>query len=154
MHFWRLVAVAGYGLWHGASVEALAPQPGDGSGRIRSAATSTAARGTDGPAFGFAPLPTPMMNHELDLRKRQDDSGWGDICGYVSGDARSPFGCAASSTCRTDTRVSVIHCCPATLAAGASCVARTSCLDRTAFTSLTATRVTSLSPIPFETGWW
>ncbi|KAK4445896.1 hypothetical protein QBC34DRAFT_383812 [Podospora aff. communis PSN243] len=152
MRFWGLVAVTGYGLWHGAFVEALAPQPGDGSGRVR-AATSTVAHGTNGPAFGFAPLPTPMMNNNIDLRKRQDEDGWGDICGYVSGDARSPFGCAASSTCRTDTRVSVIHCCPATPAAGVTCVAMTACLDRTAFNSLTATRVTSLTPIPFETGW-
>ncbi|KAK0611893.1 hypothetical protein B0T14DRAFT_500898 [Immersiella caudata] len=147
-----LAVVAGCILWHGASVEALAPQPGDGSGRIKSA-TSTVARGTDGPLFGFAPLPTPMMNHGLDLRKRQEEPYWGDICGYVSGDAQSPFGCGASSTCRTDTRASVIHCCPATIAAGASCVAMTACLDRTAFTSLTATLVTSISPIPLETGW-
>ncbi|KAK4448912.1 hypothetical protein QBC34DRAFT_100802 [Podospora aff. communis PSN243] len=107
------------------------------------------------PAHGMlAPLQTPgPVLGQYDLQKRQDDNGWGEICGYVRGDARSPFGCAASSTCRTDTRASVIHCCPATPAAGATCVAMTACLDSTAFTSLTATRATSSNPISYETGW-
>ena len=56
-----------------------------------SAATSTVARGTNRPDFGFELLPTPrpvLMDSTVDLRKRQD--GWGDICGYVSGDPASP----------------------------------------------------------------
>lgn len=151
MRSWRLWALAGCGLWPAACVEALAPQPGEGSASMRTATPTTALAA---PNFGFAPLPTARMGNDFDLRRRQDASEWGEICGYVSGDLQSPFGCAASSACRTDTIMSVVYCCPKTLPAGVSCVGVTACLDWDAFSSLTETRVTSISPIPAETGWW
>lgn len=150
----RLSILAGCGVLYGAEALAPALEPGFSSGKVKTA-ISTVVR-TVAPTWGFAPLPTtgPILREgDVDLKKRQNEPYFGDICGYVSGDAQSPFGCGASSKCRTDTSISVIHCCPATLAAGASCVAITTCLNRSAFSALTTTRATSTNPIPLETGW-
>lgn len=157
MRYGQFALLAGCGLWHVARVSALAPQPGDGSmsGRMK-LATSTVVAQTQRPNFGFGPLPTAppvLVQDEIDLRKRQTDSYWGEICGYVNGDARSPFGCDPSSTCRTDTKYSVIQCCHATPNAGVSCPAMTACLDQTAYSSVLQTATTT-DPIGIATGWW
>ncbi|KAK0742650.1 hypothetical protein B0T18DRAFT_168068 [Schizothecium vesticola] len=154
MRCWGLQLLAGYGIWHIAQVRALAPQPGhDSNAGKMSPATSAIIPQTNGPNLGFEPLPTPrplFPDNALDLRKRQANTG--EVCGYASGDANSPFGCRPSSTCRTDTRLSIIHCCPATLRAGASCIPATTCLDSTAYSSIVRTATTT-DPIPFGTAW-
>jgi len=97
MHPWKLSIITGCGIWHAACGYARGPQPGDGSAGMRTVVSTVPA--TAAPNFSFAPLPTPrllLMDDELDLRKRQDPY-FGDICGYVSGNPSSPFGCGASS---------------------------------------------------------
>jgi len=148
MRPWRVSVVAYCAIWHSNICNA---QLGDGSAGMNTV-ISTISHGPVPHNFGFAPLPTPaplLADGGLDLRKRQQSSG--DICGYVSGDPHSPFSCEAGATCRTDTSISVVHCCPATPQAGAVCVAATTCLDSSAYSSLIRTLATSL--IGYETGW-
>ena len=87
MHLNSLLTVVGSLLWHATNGKAARARPGGCSGNMPSAAFTAGDIPT--PQTIYAPLPTlaPAMGEfELELRKREDI--FGDICGYVSGDAR------------------------------------------------------------------
>jgi hypothetical protein len=66
---------------------ATRPKPCHGSGDAGLAAPTAVA--IPAPPWSFAVLPTPLpMSNEADLELRKRDEGWGEKCGYVSGDAR------------------------------------------------------------------
>ncbi|KAK3988967.1 hypothetical protein QBC44DRAFT_381946 [Cladorrhinum sp. PSN332] len=89
---------------------------------------------TQPPLFRGPTTAPPIATGEQDLLRRQ--YGPMSTCGFISGDASSPYNCDYGSRCVTDTRVSVIFCCHVTISSS-RCVVKTACLDRTKYTSST-----------------
>ncbi|KAK4159517.1 hypothetical protein QBC43DRAFT_304556 [Cladorrhinum sp. PSN259] len=85
-------------------------------------------------------IPTPppdatLVGIDLVLHKRQGNL----VCGYIQGNANSPFQCQNNLICSTNQNY--VGCCPA----GASCLISTDCLDNSAFSRGACSNIGSLT---------